>query len=226
MRWSVVIPALNEEARVGDAIWSAQQAGADEIIVVDGGSIDATRDVAEHAGAHVLSSKPGRAQQMNAGAVEAAGDALLFLHADTRLPIDALSAASAALTEGAVGGAFRLRFDEPTPVLRAYALATHIPWYRLAFGDRAHFCTRSAFDQIGGFPPIAAFEDLELVRHLRHAGHFAFVPLAVTTSARRFHRNGTLGQQARNLALWTRYLCGADPNRLAEAYRYDHARGD
>ncbi len=226
MRWSVVIPALNEEARVGDAIRSAQQAGADEIVVVDGGSTDATRHVAEQMGARVLPSDPGRARQMNLGANDSTGDALLFLHADTRLPPDALAAASDALTEGAVGGAFRLRFDEPTPVLRAYALATHVPWYRLAFGDRAHFCTRVAFDQIGGFPDIAAFEDLELVCRLRHVGRFAFVPPAVTTSARRFHRNGTLGQQARNLALWTRYLCGADPNRLAEAYRYDAERGE
>ncbi len=141
-------------------------------------------------------------------------------------PPSALSAAAAHLASGAVGGAFRLRFDEPTPVLRAYALATHVGWHRLAFGDRAHFCTRAAFEQVGGFPDIAAFEDLELVRRLRRMGHFAFVPLAVTTSARRFHRNGTLAQQARNLVLWARYLCGADPGRLAAAYRYDHARGD
>ncbi len=226
MRWSVVIPALNEEARITRAVQSAQRAGADEIVVVDGGSTDDTVRAAHDAGARVLTCGAGRARQMNQGATHTTGDALLFLHADTYLCPDALSAAAAALSAGAAGGAFRLSFDEPTPVLRAYALATHVPWHRLAFGDRAHFCTRAAFEQAGGFPDIATFEDLELVRRLRRIGRFAFVPLAVTTSARRFHRNGTLGQQARNVALWIRYLCGADPNRLAASYRYDEERGE
>jgi rSAM/selenodomain-associated transferase 2 len=225
MRWAVVIPTLNEADQIADAVRSAREAGAHEVVVADGGSDDATADLAQQAGAQVHLSPPGRGLQMTAGAAACSGDALLFLHADTRLPADALALAARELDEGAVGGAFRLRFDQQSWVLRAYAAATRVPWHRIAFGDRAHFCTRAAFEQIGGFPDIGAFEDLELVRRLRGVGRFAFVPAAVTTSARRFRRNGTLGQQLLNLRLWTAYQLGADPDRLAERYRYDEARG-
>lgn len=226
MRWAVVIPALDEASRVAAAVASAQAAGAREVWVVDGGSRDGTPSRAADAGARVLQAPRGRAAQMNAGAAAAQADALLFLHADTVLPPDALRVAAAALRDGAAGGVFRLRFDTPSPLLRLYAAATWLPWGRLAFGDRALFCSREAFGRAGGFPPVAAFEDLELVRRLRRAGRFAFVPLEVTTSARRFVRNGTLAQQLRNLCLWIRYVRGGDPDRLAAAYGYGAERGD
>ena len=144
---------------------------------------------------------------------------LLFLHADTRLPPGALADVRAALADPAVAaGCFRLRFDGGGPVLRLWEARLWMRWRRLAFGDRALFVRRAAFDAAGGFPDQPAFEDLDLVQRLRPAGRFAFLDAAVVTSARRFARNGALGQQARNLALWLGWLAGADPARLKRFY--------
>jgi hypothetical protein len=156
---------------------------------------------------------------MNAGAHHATGDALLFLHADTRLSAHALRLARRATAAGAAG-TFRLRFDHPTPLLRAYAACTRVPWIRLCFGDRGLVCPRHRFDAVGGFPDWPIFEDLELAYRLHRSGPFRFLDAAVTTSARRFRRNGPLRQQLLNARLWAAYLAGAAPERLARDYRY------
>jgi rSAM/selenodomain-associated transferase 2 len=202
---SVVIPALDEEAALPAALASvAAQAGPVEVVVVDGGSADRTRAVAEAAGVRVLIAPRGRARQMNAGASATAGEALLFLHADTCLPAGALAAVRTALADPAVaGGCFRTTFDDTRSVwMRVWQGRLWMRWHRLAFGDRAPFARRAAFEAAGGFPDQPIFEDLELVRRLRRAGRFVFLDAAVVTSARRFRANGPVLQQARNAALW------------------------
>ncbi|MDX1531431.1 MAG: TIGR04283 family arsenosugar biosynthesis glycosyltransferase [Rhodothermales bacterium] len=222
MTVAVVIPALNEAAALPATLSSvADQAGPAEVVVVDGGSADATRAEAEAAGVRVIVAERGRAQQMNAGAAASSGDGLLFLHADTTLPPDALARVREALADPAVaGGCFRLRFDRDSFWLRFWTLPLRMRWHRWAFGDRALFVRRSVFDAVGGFPEQPLFEDLDLVRALRRRGRFVFLDAAVTTSARRFEAGGPFRQQLRNLVIWAGWLVGADPARLRHLYPY------
>lgn len=219
MTISVVIPTLNESAFIEGAIRSVErQSGPAEIIVADGGSSDATCALARDRSRIVTASR-GRAAQLNAGAARATGDALLFLHADTRLPLDAFEWIQATLADPtAEAGVFRLRFDTRTPLLQFYAWCTRFSVPLLAFGDRALFVRRRVFEAVGGFPEVPLFEDLELARLLHQRAGFRFVPAPVTTSARRFLRKGPLRQQVLNLTLWTRYLAGTKLDRLASSY--------
>ena len=201
------------------------QTGPLEVLVVDGGSSDGTVDVVRNHGCrHVtlLRAPRGRGVQMNVGAAQARGQTLLFLHADTQLPADALDQIRLSLEDSrTIAGAFRLQFDERSPLLNLYALCSRIPWRFLCFGDRAPFVRKSVFEAIGGFPEIPLFEDLELVRRVGEAGRFRFLSHAVVTSARRFSRHGRFRQQVRNARLWAHYLLKTDPTRIAHLYRYD-----
>lgn len=218
---SIIIPTLNEERGIEATLDSAAaQSEPHEIIVVDGGSDDGTRRIAARF-AQTITTPAGRARQMNAGAARARGDVLLFLHADTLLPPCALSAVRQALEpSGMEGGAFRLQFDEPTPLLRVYALFARLPLPSICFGDRALFVRRGVFEEVGGYPNVPLFEDLELVRKLYDRGGFAFLKVSVVTSARRFRKTGPLLQQLRNTYLWLHYVAGADLRRLVDIYPY------
>ncbi len=213
-----------------------------EIIVVDGGSQDDTVSEAkrveaqrmeaqqaeaprwETANLTVTTAPRGRARQMNAGAAVAEGDVLLFLHADTTLDSDAFAAMEDALTRGVDAGTFQLQFSPSSPLLRLYAACTSVPWPRLFFGDRGLFVTRAAFDSVGGYPDWPIFEDLEMVDRLHRHTAVQLLPVAVTTSSRRFQAHGTLRQQLLNGWLWLRYLTGTPPRQLADRYSYDTNR--
>lgn len=218
---SVIIPTLNEVDTLDATLRRLRmQEGPFETLVVDGGSEDETQALARSGGAAVLQAPKGRATQMNRGAEAASGGIFLFLHADTLLPRNGLSLIRQALyTPGTTAGTFRLRFDAPTPLLRFSAWCTRWPWIRLCFGDRGQFMRRSAFEAVGGFPDWPLFEDLELAARLYAHGGFRFLDTAVTTSARRFRRHGLLRQQLRNLYLWSHYMLGTDPERVAHLYR-------
>ncbi len=219
MTISIIIPALDEEEALPATLERALgQPGPKEIMVADGGSGDATRQIAEDAGATVVCSPRGRARQMNAGADVATGDALLFLHADTLLPDGALDRVREALTGGATAGCFRLRFDRGGFWLWLWTRPIWMHWHRWAFGDRALFVRRADFDAVGGFPDQPIFEELDLVQSLRRRGKFVFLPEAVVTSARRFAEVGALRQQLRNWALWGAWLIGVEPARVARFY--------
>lgn len=223
---SIVIPALNEASYLGRTMDSvAIQTGPLEVLVVDGGSSDGTVDVVRNHGCPdltLLHAPRGRGVQMNAGAAQARGQTLIFLHADTQLPAGALDQVRLALEDSStIAGAFRLQFDERSPLLNLYALCSRIPWRFICFGDRAPFVRKSVFEAIGGFPEVPLFEDLELVRRVGEAGRFRFLSHAVVTSARRFSRHGRLRQQLRNARLWTHYLLNTDPARIAHLYHYD-----
>ena len=235
----IVIPALDEADGIAACLASvAGQAAPWEVVVADGGSADGTPEVVERAipEARVITPGRGRALQMNAGAQTSAAGALLFLHADTRLPPGALAAVRRALADPAVaGGCFRTRFAS-TPdasggfgpagraLMRLWEGRLWMRWHRFAFGDRALFARRTAFEAAGGFPEQPIFEDLDLVRALRQQGRFVFLDVAVETSARRFVRHGALRQQLRNLALWLGWNAGVAPARLKRFYS-DRDRG-
>ena len=218
---SVIIPALNEVDGIARILRAVEtQDGPHEIIVVDGGSTDATVDVAAR-WARVICSPRGRAVQMNRGAAAASGEILLFLHADTLLPAGALAHIRRSIAEGAEAGAFRLEFDAPTPLLRLYSYCTRYPLPRLCFGDRALYVRRDVFSSVDGYPEIPLFEDLELVRALWRRGGFRFLSSCVTTSGRRFRSKGPLRQQLRNSYLWLHYVFGSDLRKLQHLYEYD-----
>lgn len=222
---SVIIPTLNEAAHIEAALASVlSQSDAVEVIVVDGGSED---DTVERASRHVrvMEAPRGRARQMNAGAKAASGEVLVFLHADTQLPENGLEVIKMALYDPyVVGGCFRTTFDDGGFWMRVWTWRLWMRSPHLAFGDRAPFVRRSAFEAIGGFPDQPLFEDLELVSGIRREGRFLFLNEAVRTSARRFHRHGAFRQQLYNTALWFGWLLGLSSHRLKRFYSDDPSK--
>jgi rSAM/selenodomain-associated transferase 2 len=219
---SVVIPALDEEDYIAAAIRSVR--GCAEVLVVDGGSSDRTRDRAAEEGARVLLSPPGRGQQLDLGAREAAGEWILFLHADTRLE-EGWAEAVAGLGKEVVGGAFRFAVDSPRPVYRWVEKAVDLRCrlFGLPFGDQAIFARRRVYGIVGGFPPFPLMEDLHFVRRLSRAGPMALLRKRAFTSARRWERHGVFATSARNLWLLGLYAAGRAPERLARFYGAPHA---
>jgi len=220
VRLSVVIPALNEADRIVGAIESARAPGV-EIVVVDGGSRDATRELAAAAGARVVASPPGRARQLAAGVRASGGDAVLMLHADTRLPSGFDRAVASALEDPrTIGGAFRLRFDEAGWALRVveWGVRLRVAAFGLPYGDQALFARRCTLDAIGGIPSAPILEDLDLVRAMRGCGRLASLELPVSTSARRYLRHGIGRTLARNAVAALAWSFGIDRRRVADWY--------
>jgi rSAM/selenodomain-associated transferase 2 len=218
MRISVVIPTLDEGRTVAGAIAAARAALPDpEVIVVDAGSRDGTPEAAAAAGATVVTAPGSRAAAMNAGAALAAGDVLLFLHADTTLPAGAGAAVAQALTR-AGAGAFRIRFDRPRPLLELL-VNLRSRMLKIVYGDQALFASRAAFDRAGGFRPIPIMEDRDLAARLRRASGLVLLPLAVTTSSRRHRHDGHLRTLARHWLIQLLYTLRVPPERLARMYR-------
>ena len=222
-----MLPALNEAARLPAALASiAAQGLPADIVVVDGGSTDGTPDIARQHGARVIASARGRARQLNAGAAATGASRLLFLHTDTRLPPGAFAAVHAALDRpGVAGGCFRLRFDGDRPdgpfarrLMQLWESERWMTGLHFAFGDRAQFCHRAAFDAAGGYPEQPLFEDLDFAARLAGRGRFVFLDEAVTTSARRFRERGALRQQLRNGALLLARRFGASPEVCKRFY--------
>jgi rSAM/selenodomain-associated transferase 2 len=194
-------------------------AGDLEIIVVDGGSRDDTVGIARRLGAACVVAPPGRAAAMNRGAALARGEALLFLHADTRLPPDAhLRISSALARPGVVGGCFRLSFDSPRRMLAVYAYFTRFRFRLFHYGDAAYFIRADAFRRLGGYREYPVMEDLDLWLRMRGCGRAVVLPSSVLTSARRYERRGALRQQALNVTLVLLFVLGVDPRRLKRFY--------
>lgn len=214
----MVIPAFNEEPRIGAAIDAAFAAGAAEVIVADGGSLDGTVAVARAHGARLVEGERVRARQLNRGAETAIHEVVLFLHADTLLPAGAADAAARAIQQGFDLGGFRLRFLEDCVRLRWASMMINLrtrltrrPW-----GDQAQFVRRESFLRAGGYPDWPIMEDYELARRLRHR---TVLPLTVRTSGRRFLQKGLLRTSALNWLVILAYHLGVPPETLARWYR-------
>ena len=215
------MPVLNEAARLPALLDDLAAQGFDRVVVADGGSVDGSAEIAgARAGVALVRAPRGRAAQQNAGA-EAAPEArvLLFLHADTRLPPDAVARMGEVLATGACVGAFRLRFDRRHPLLDLYAAASAVESYWTTFGDQALFVRREAFEAVGGFPPLPLLEDVALRRRLRRHGRFAKSRAAVVTSARRFEAEGMMRRQLKNGAILLLHALGVPAARLVRFYR-------
>jgi rSAM/selenodomain-associated transferase 2 len=194
--------------------------GQKEIILVDGGSEDQTVALATAAGVKVLESARGRGTQQHAGALAARGQVLWFVHADTSPPRHAISEINEALRDSSVvGGNFGLTFDGPSRAARQLtAIYPTLRWLNLCYGDSGIFVRRSAYDVIGGFRPLAMFEDLDLLRRLRRKGRFVHLKTRIVTSSRRFENRNFAGMWVHWTALQILYWAGVQPKTLANWY--------
>jgi rSAM/selenodomain-associated transferase 2 len=214
---------LNEEAVLEQQLRQLVRVCAPyecELLIVDGGSEDATVAIAQRFG-RVIAAPRGRAMQMNRGAAEAIGDILLFLHADSMLPDDAFQAIErACAAPGVVGGAFRVCFNCDQLPYRLVAFFTNLRsrWRGIFTGDQAYFVRAESFRAIGGFADIALMEDIEIVARLRSIGRLVLLPHYVTTSARRHMQNGLTRTVLFMWYLRTLYRLGVSPEQLQHKY--------
>jgi len=218
---SIVIPALNEAGHLEDALLAVHDAQHVETIVADGGSHDGTPTLATEHGAKLVRCSPGRALQMNAGASVAAGEILLFLHADTRLPKDFEESVRRAFERAnIVAGAFRLRIDGSRRAFRMIEWAVNLRsrYGQMPYGDQAIFVRAATFRGSGGFSELPIMEDFELIRRLRKFGRIALLPASVTTSARRWERLGIWKTTWINQRILAGYWLGIPPEKLAKWY--------
>jgi rSAM/selenodomain-associated transferase 2 len=220
MAVSVIIPTLNEAACLPAALRALSAEGPAEVLVVDGGSTDGTCDRVGSA-ARLLHAPRGRAAQMNAGAAEARGDVLLFLHADCTLEPGALRAAEVCLARpGVAAGCFHMTVQGPRMVYKLLgACATaRVRLTGLVYGDQGLFVRRAVFARAGGFPSLGLMEDVFLSKALRRLGRVVVAPRRIYVSARRWQRRGVVRQTLRNWALTALAAGGIHPDRLAAYY--------
>ncbi len=219
---SVIIPTLNEEPNLSRTLESLGKHANTEIIVVDGGSDDRSREIARHFGAVVLESPRGRARQMNRGAGAASGDVFLFLHADTVLPEAWAEKLREALEHpGVCGGAFSFMVEGNSFGLRLIEGLTNFRARRfsLPYGDQGIFVRKCVFKEMGGFPDLPIMEDFEFMRRLRDRGTIRILPDCAVTSGRRWERLGVLRTTVINQAVILGYYMGVAPEKLARFYR-------
>lgn len=233
-RFSIIIPVLHEAPNINGLISHLRMltnAGDSELIVVDGSAEgDTLLAIAEGGNVRRLASPAGRARQMNAGAAVAAGDILIFLHADTHLPEDALTRIGEAMeTPTYLGGAFNLEIDSPRFMYRFIAATASLRarLTRIPYGDQAIFIRREAFLRLGSYPEFPIMEDLAFMRRLKKTGgKICIIPQCVTTSARRWEKEGVLYTTLRNWFLLAAYYLGASPEKLARHYKPTPDGGD
>ena len=223
-RISVVIPALNEAENILATLQALQplRGRGHEVIVVDGGSSDRTRELALPLADQVISAPRGRGRQMNAGAAQAQGAILWFLHADTVAGSNADEAICQALVgSGRDWGRFNVRLSGKHLLLRVVETMMNLRscLTGIATGDQGIFVQRALFEAVGGFPELPLMEDIALCRRLRHHSRPVCLRHRLTTSSRRWDEKGIIRTVA--LTWWLRlaYFFGADPARLARWYR-------
>lgn len=225
MTISVVIPVFHEEAIINDAINRLESMESDsriEIVVVDGApGADTLRAAGSSRIKRVVSEK-GRGTQMNAGVAVAGGDVVLFLHADTELPLTAFDEIVRALdTDQIVGGAFDLEIADTGWVFRMIEKTASLRsrFTRIPYGDQAIFMKRDYFLDMGGYKDLPLMEDIDLMRRVKkRGGRICFIDNKVKTSSRRWKKEGILNCTLRNWTITLLYLFGVAPKRLAKWY--------
>lgn len=223
---SVILPVLNEADTINSAVAHLRELESGdraEIIVVDGNQRGSTIHRIRDRTISTAISEKGRALQMNCGAASASGAILLFLHADTLLPPNALSLIASTMKDDRfVAGAFDLGINTSRRIFRITEryVAIRTRMTDIPFGDQAIFIRREYFEKIGGFKPIPIMEDVELMRRIKKRGdRIRIIPEKVMTSARRWEEEGVLYATFRNWMLQAMYCCGVPPKRLARFYR-------
>jgi rSAM/selenodomain-associated transferase 2 len=223
VKLSIIVPVLNEAGSIAATLAALEplRTRGHKVIVVDGGSSDATVALCRGRADVLIEGPRGRARQMNAGAARATGDVLLFLHADTSLPAFADSLLQAAFAAGASWGRFDVRITGQAWMLPLIAalMNRRSRWTGIATGDQAMFVKRSLFEQLGGFADQPLMEDIELSRRLCAIAKPACLRQPVLTSGRRWETRGIWRTVLLMWRLRWRYWRGASPEVLAKAYR-------
>jgi rSAM/selenodomain-associated transferase 2 len=221
MKISVIVPVLDEEKQLATTLEGLLALAPHEILVVDGGSSDRSREIAGRLGVNVMSAERGRARQMNQGAAQATGEVLLFLHADTRLPSSAFAEIRDAFTDAdCVGGRFDVELEGDHWMLPVVArmISERSRLTKVATGDQALFVRRGVFEQMGGFPDIPLMEDIAFCRSLKLMGRVACLRSRVVSSGRRWEIDGVWRTIFRMWTLKLLYLGGVSPARLKQYY--------
>jgi rSAM/selenodomain-associated transferase 2 len=219
---SIIIPTLNEADHIQTTLRSLSNNADTEIIVVDGGSTDATRTLAAATGATVLRAPPGRARQQNIGAAAATGGILFFLHADTQVPPDYRDLIRRTLRlPGVSAGAFSLAAADRDPGLQAITRIANLRsrWLHLPYGDQGLFLEARLFFKLGSFPEQPIMEDFVFVRKLRNHGRLITLPQTVVTSNRRWQQLGVWQTTYINQLMIFGYYVRIAPTTLARLYR-------
>lgn len=223
MKISVIIPVLNEADQLGDTLASLQsfRRHGHEIIVVDGGSEDDTLALATPFADRLLQAEAGRALQMNRGIAAARGDVLLFLHADTRLPDNAMAEITAALEDGHFWGRFNVRLSGRQVLFRVIERMMNLRscLTGIATGDQAIFVSRESIDIVGNYPRLPLMEDIVFSRRLRSLGWPACLRRPVLTSSRRWEQRGILRTVLLMWRLRLLFFLGVPADKLARQYR-------
>jgi rSAM/selenodomain-associated transferase 2 len=225
-KFSFIIPVWDEEAIISRTIEHVRDLSASrtaEIIVVDGDPAGRTIKAVRHMGVKTAISEKGRGNQMNLGASLAAGEILIFLHADTLLPPDALELIEKAMADSfSIAGAFDLAIDSERPAYRLIEKAASFRsrMTRIPYGDQTIFARKSDFLALGGFRDIPIMEDVEFMQRIKkRKGKICIIGKAVRTSPRRWEKEGIVYTTARNWILLSLYLCGIKPESLVRFYR-------
>lgn len=220
---SIVIPVLNEGTLVGPLVDHLRQHSSPknilEIIFVDGGSTDSTLSRLESKNVAVVTTKKGRARQLNAGARHASGALLYFLHADTLPPRNFDKLILDAYSQGAETGCFRMSFDTKNPILRFFAWLSRINHTLCRGGDQSLFITKALFNAEGGFnEAYRIYEDSEFITRLYKKTRFTILPQQVVTSARKYRQKGWLRVQYHFGMIHLKNRLGAGPEELYNYY--------
>lgn len=223
MEISVIIPVLNEEDIIGDSIKRLRKIPGLEIVVADGGSDDRTIHNAEESGAdRIITTIKRRSIQMNTGAQEAAGQYVLFLHADTILPEGFENEMKEILEKpGTAAGAFSLKYDDSSPVLKFIAFTANLRsrWLKLPYGDQAIFVKKKTFQDMSGFRDLPVMEDYEFMTRARKRGRVIISKKKITASARRWKKQGFLKTWLRSKRVIIGWKLGIPPEKLSKLYR-------
>ena len=220
IRFSVIIPAFNAGGSLAKCIASIRSAEGDmEIIVVDGGSDDQTRIIAQVEKTVVCHTEKNRGMQLNLGARTATGNVLIFLHADTQLPSNAFEVIRDKFQDPRVQvGTFMMRFDDGHWLLNLYSSLTRFDSLWTSFGDQGIVTRGYLFKSLGGFSEWPLFEDVDFLRKVREKTKVYSLPAEVTTSADKFLKQGIVKHQLCNGALILKYLVGVSPEKLYRQY--------
>jgi rSAM/selenodomain-associated transferase 2 len=217
---SVIVPVKGEPSESAERFRLLARDPDAEVLVADGGGSAETREAFRKIGAKVLSSSGSRGARLHRAAAEARGEALLFVHSDSRVPARALDLVREAIEGGAAAGAFSLGYEGAGPGLRWIAAWANLRsrWLKMPFGDQGIFCLREVYQRSGGFRDLPICDDVDFVRRLKRVATLRILGEKTMTCPRRYREQGSVRQVLRNWRVLAGYFAGVSPEKLQRWY--------